>query len=247
MKKLLLIGQLNDNLKELNSFLSKHFQVQLSSQAPAVLFGMLDVFLPDIMVISLVGLQNMDVSVMRHISTKYHSVPVVTIGTEYERESFLQYYEDEQFTNIIRPTSNARILELIRQRLGSIPEQEPETEKKTVMVVDDDASVLRTVKRMLEDKYNVVIAPSGTKAMTLIGRSKPDVILLDYEMPVIDGRQTLEMIRSDDELKDIPVIFLTGVNDSEHIRAVLELKPSGYLLKPADKTRLTETINSALS
>ena len=64
--------------------------------------------------------------------------------------------------------------------------------------------------------------------MTAIGKKRPDLILLDYEMPVCDGRQTLEMIRADEELKDIPVIFLTGVNDREHIESVLSLKPAGY-------------------
>ena len=76
-------------------------------------------------------------------------------------------------------------------------------------------------------------------------KQRPDVILLDYEMPVCDGRQTLEMIRADEEMKDIPVIFLTGVNDRENIQAVLRLRPAGYLLKPAVPERRIETIEKA--
>ena len=118
--------------------------------------------------------------------------------------------------------------------------------KKTVLVVDDNAAILRSIKAMLEDKYTVMLANSGMQALKSIGKKHPDVILLDYEMPVCDGRQTLEMIRADEEICDIPVIFLTGVNSREHIEAVIKLKPAGYLLKPAVADKLIANIEKAL-
>ena len=78
-----------------------------------------------------------------------------------------------------------------------------------------------------------------------MAKKRPDVILLDYEMPVCDGKQTLEMIRSDEDTKDIPVIFLTGLGDMEHIKSVLALKPAAYILKPANKDSLMEKITAA--
>ncbi len=74
----------------------------------------------------------------------------------------------------------------------------------------------------------------------------PDLILLDYEMPVCDGKMTLEMIRADEEMKDIPVVFLTAVNDRANIEAVLKLKPAGYFLKPAVKDKLIAEIEKIL-
>ncbi|MBR6294429.1 MAG: response regulator, partial [Lachnospiraceae bacterium] len=71
-------------------------------------------------------------------------------------------------------------------------------------------------------------------------------ILLDYEMPVCDGRQTLEMIRADEELSSIPVIFLTAVRDKEHIEKVLSLRPQGYLLKPSTRDNLIAKINEVI-
>ena len=73
-----------------------------------------------------------------------------------------------------------------------------------------------------------------------MSQSRPDLVLLDYEMPVVDGRQVLEMIRSEPDFASIPVIFLTSKNDKESIMKVLELKPEGYLLKtmkPSDIVR----------
>ena len=72
------------------------------------------------------------------------------------------------------------------------------------------------------------------------------MILLDYEMPEWDGKKTLEEIRNDEELKDIPVVFLTAVRDREHIAAVLKLRPSGYLLKPIEPQVLMDTIERAM-
>ena len=119
--------------------------------------------------------------------------------------------------------------------------------KKRILVVDDNGSTLRTMKAMLEGEYEVAIAISGAQAMTSIGKKRPDLILLDYEMPVCDGRMTLEMIRADDDMKDIPVVFLTAVNDRANIEAVIKLKPAGYFLKPAVKDKLIAEIEKILN
>jgi len=65
-------------------------------------------------------------------------------------------------------------------------------------------------------------------------------------MPICDGKMTLEMIRADEDMKDIPVIFLTAINDRANIEAVLKLKPAGYFLKPPVKDRLVSEINKIL-
>ena len=113
-------------------------------------------------------------------------------------------------------------------------------------MVDDNGTALRTIKAMLEEKYEVAMAISGAQAMTSIGKKRPDLILLDYEMPVCDGKMTLEMIRAEEDLKNIPVVFLTAVNDRANIEAVLKLKPAGYFLKTPVKDRLIEEIDRIL-
>ena len=69
---------------------------------------------------------------------------------------------------------------------------------------------------------------------------------MDYEMPVCDGKMTLEMIRADEDMKDIPVVFLTAINDRANIQAVLKLKPAGYFLKPPIKEKLIAEIEKIL-
>jgi len=79
--------------------------------------------------------------------------------------------------------------------------------------------------------------------MMYIADNTPDLILLDYEMPVISGPQVLEMIRSETKVDDIPVIFLTGKGDRESVVKVLALKPDGYLLKSMERPKLIAAID----
>lgn len=115
--------------------------------------------------------------------------------------------------------------------------------KKKILVVDDSGIMLRNIKRWLEDKYQIILANSGAMAIKYLATNRPDLVLLDYEMPVIDGSQVLEMIRTETEFCDIPVIFLTGKNDKESIMKVLELKPEGYLLKSMEPQKIIQTID----
>ena len=110
--------------------------------------------------------------------------------------------------------------------------------KKSILLVDDDPTFLKTVKDWLSEKYRVTIVSSGMQAITYIANNVPDLILLDYEMPITSGPQVLEMIRSDSPTASIPVIFLTGKDDKESVTKVLALKPQGYILKSAGKEKL---------
>ena len=256
MKKILLIGKLNSVVKETNAFLSQYFHVQLCSENVNVLEGMLKIVNPDLVLISLIGAYSIDTSMFFMLSDQYAQLPVLTIGTKEESEKFFKYYEEEQFENLIRPVKNTVIMEAVCRRLGldekevqkEVKEERKEIEnKKRILVVDDNGTTLRTMKAMLEDTYYVAVAISGAQAMTYIGKKRPDLILLDYEMPICDGKMTLEMIRADDDMKNIPVVFLTAVNDRANIESVLKLKPAGYFLKPAVKDRLLAEIEKILS
>lgn len=104
-------------------------------------------------------------------------------------------------------------------------------QKKKILVVDDSSVLRQAMKELLSTDYEISEASSGVLALQCIALNRPDLILLDYEMPVCDGSQVLEMIRSEKHMADIPVIFLTGRVDAESVKKVMSLKPAGYLLK----------------
>lgn len=103
--------------------------------------------------------------------------------------------------------------------------------KKKILVVDDSGLMRKIMQDLLSREYEVLTADSGTSAIRNITLVRPDLVLLDYEMPVCNGKQVLEMIRSEKDLTNIPVIFLTNRVDRESVRKALSLKPEGYLSK----------------
>lgn len=138
------------------------------------------------------------------------------------------------------PIQTENAMEEVGRYLSKREEQEEEAEanpKPKVLVVDDSMTIRESMKKLLEEDYDVSMVSSGVAAIRAITLDTPALVLLDYEMPVCDGRQTLEMLRSEESFSDIPVIFLTGRSDPDVVRALLSLKPAGYLLKnlkPAD-------------
>lgn len=119
--------------------------------------------------------------------------------------------------------------------------------KRTILAVDDSGIILRKIKALLEDTYQVVLANSGAMAIKYLTLNTPDLILLDYAMPIVDGSQIMQMLREDPEFHHIPIIFLTGKNDAETVKNVMSLKPDGYLLKSMNPQKLHAAIDDFFS
>ena len=111
-------------------------------------------------------------------------------------------------------------------------------------MVDDSEFMRGRIVKLLSEDYDLVEADSSISAIREIAVSRPDLVLLDYEMPVCDGRQALEMIRSDKDIADIPVIFLTAKDDLESVRKVMSLRPEGYLLKKMSDGDIKKNIDN---
>lgn len=119
-----------------------------------------------------------------------------------------------------------------------------EKRKKTVLIVDDDITYMRTVYEWLKVKYHVGMASSGLQAISYLAKNKADLVLLDYEMPVANGPQILEMLKNDSDTGHIPVMFLTSHGDRDSVLSVAGLKPVDYLLKTIDANGLIEKIEA---
>ncbi len=255
MRKIVLIGRFDDISRELTSVLAKQFQVQECASNPELIKGFLNVEKPNAAIVSLVGVNKEYGRILGVFKNNEPKIPVVCIGTEAEQSTFRGYFRDNQFFTMTRPVSGAAILDAVCAKTGMLydhvngrvfGESAPVFGKKKILLVDDNAIVLRTLNGFLTPTYEVYMATSGSKALRLIERNRPDMIFLDYEMPECNGLQTLRLIREMEGGRTIPVVFLTGVNDKEHIMALLALKPEGYLLKPASKDKIIETIEKVL-
>ena len=114
--------------------------------------------------------------------------------------------------------------------------------KKSLFIVDDDPNYLQVISHWLTDTYNVSCFNNGRDLLDGLSAAKPDLLLLDYEMPEMNGYDVIRSIRKDPEKQKIPIIFLTEKNDREHIFRILQFKPDGYLLKTTQKEPLLDTL-----
>jgi putative two-component system response regulator len=106
---------------------------------------------------------------------------------------------------------------------------------KQILIVDDNLASLKQIGAQLESHYEVSLAKSGALALKICKQEKPDLILLDVEMPEMDGFQTIARLREDPGLSPIPVIFLTGNHDAATEIRALESGAMDFITKPANK------------
>jgi putative two-component system response regulator len=117
-----------------------------------------------------------------------------------------------------------------------------ESEKKLVILVDDNLANLKIGNNFLEEKYTVATAPSAAKMFNLLKNNTPAIILLDIDMPEMDGYEAIKILKSKPETKDIPVIFLTAKNESEDELEGLSLGAIDYITKPFNPALLLKRI-----
>lgn len=118
--------------------------------------------------------------------------------------------------------------------------------RKHILVIDDSPIMLKTIATSLHNDYIVATASSGRIALRYLQNKPADLILLDYEMPEENGAEVMEKIRSNPDTSLIPVIFLTGVQDTAKVQNALSQKPDGYILKPVNTAALMKKIHEIL-
>lgn len=124
------------------------------------------------------------------------------------------------------------------------PEEHTAERKPLILLVDDDPVVLKTEYSYLCNDYKVVAVSSAQDALVFLKKKLPDLILLDYLMPKMNGGELLEHIRTsaDKKCAATPVFFVTSVADKETMAKCLKLYPQGYLLKPVCREELIKII-----
>lgn len=122
------------------------------------------------------------------------------------------------------------------------------SKKQQILAVDDNSISLATIEQELEGEYEVIPLNSGVRALQYLKKEpqKPDLILLDIQMAVKDGIETLKEIREIKECRDIPVIMLTSNADKQMVVESSRFKIYDYVLKPFKKQELCDRIDAVL-
>jgi chemosensory pili system protein ChpA (sensor histidine kinase/response regulator) len=121
---------------------------------------------------------------------------------------------------------------------------EPEPQRPLlIMVVDDSVTVRKVTSRLLERHgMNVLTAKDGVDAMLLLEEHRPDVMLLDIEMPRMDGFEVARQVRSDERFQHLPIIMITSRTGQKHRDRAMAIGVNDYLGKPYQESVLLESI-----
>ncbi len=120
------------------------------------------------------------------------------------------------------------------------------TKRKTIFLVDDNITNLTMGRNVLSGHYNVATVDSGQRMLKMLEKNIPDMILLDVEMPEMNGYDAIKIIKSKRETKDIPIIFLTAKSDSDSELEGLSLGAIDYIIKPFSPPLLLKRIETHL-
>ncbi len=238
MKKVMIIGKLNEITKDIYDSLAPICHPQICADSKAVIQGMLKMYTPDVIIVSLTDSGGEPEDIFFHLETETFHTPIIAIGPVQIQGRLIKsgYLPKKRILFMQTPIKMESLVSCVKNFLAETKSRE--NGPKKILVVDDDPNMLRIIQRILSKRYTVSVATSGPQAIMAVSKSMPDLILLDYDMPLVDGRMTLQMLRSEEGTRDIPVVFLTGMSDPAHVEDAIALQPQGYLLKPPTESKI---------
>ena len=170
---------------------------------------------------------------------------VIVIGTKEEYDTVKGFIPESNIHKLFeRPLDMEK---LIYEVQIYIDEDAQKSRRKSILIVDDDVAYMSMIMEWLRDKYRVSLANSGMQAITWLAKNHADLILLDYEMPVENGPRVLNNLRQKENIKDVPVMFLTGNSDETIFSELQNLNHQGVLVKTIGKDELMAKISEFFS
>ncbi len=250
--RIVLIGQESRTNNELFQMLNWRFLVTQYHNVDEVPMEEVSLLKPKLFIINLEGTTGNLAGLLKKIQERFATVPLVTIGMKSESDAYETFYATGRVHKVLRPVTGKRFVEICRAVIAGesyakiAQEGVKRNGKQHILIVDDNAMVLRNIKGILEQRYSAAVAPSGLHGFVSIGKQMPDLILLDYEMPEMNGKEFLEKLQAEPEFADIPVVFLTSMDSKEIVMELLALRPAGYILKPVDSQMLLDKIEGII-
>jgi chemosensory pili system protein ChpA (sensor histidine kinase/response regulator) len=213
--------------------------------------------IPDVMLldVEMPRMDGFELATQMRNDERYRNVPIIMI-TSRTGEKHRQRALDIGVNRYMgKPYQESELLDniktLVQEQRSGIQQpaavEEPQRTMPLVMVVDDSLTVRRVTSKLLErHKMDVVTAQDGVDAVSKLEDSVPDIMLLDIEMPRMDGFELATQMRNDDRYKDVPIIMITSRTGEKHRKRAEEIGVNRYLGKPYQEADLMSNINELL-
>ena len=117
---------------------------------------------------------------------------------------------------------------------------------KKILIVDDEKMNIIALAHFLKPEYDIIVSTESAAALEIAEKHLPDIILLDIIMPDMDGFEVITQLKNSDKAKEIPVIFITGLNNEVNEEKGITLGAADYITKPFNKTLVKTRIETQL-
>ena len=232
-------------VKDFFTYTKKYFTSYTTTDIWEDVLNHFDVVKPDVYLVFLDTAYSESASQLPRLkaNTNYNGAPIIVIGKADDCTEFENNYPQTADLIIRRPISSDNIaLSVIAFLERGHTQQVNDNTRKKILVVDDDRTILKMIKAALEDKYDVTAMLNGVMVERFLSMNEVDLVILDYEMPIMTGAAIFRMMKENTNFAKIPVCFLTGVSERDKVEEIMSLKPRGYLLKPINMEMLLATI-----
>lgn len=119
--------------------------------------------------------------------------------------------------------------------------------QRTILIIEDDETIRSALRRVFEsDGYRVLAAADGTQLSSVLDDAPVDLIILDVGLPWINGFELAEMMKASEDLKEIPLVFLSARNSDAHVKRGFDVGADDYITKPFDIEKVKRTVNTLI-
>jgi CheY-like chemotaxis protein len=185
----------------------------------------------------------------RNAPSPLSSISAHLMVSPLEREDAVSGHADPDFDNLfIGPIDSSLLIGSLKDLprpvsvAGAVPST-PSRRRPRILLIDDEYLEVAFLAGTLEDDYEIIFATDGVTALETAGRDMPDLILLDVKMPGIDGFEVCRRLKADVRTKEIPVIFITGLNEVAAETKGLKMGAVDYINKPFHPGPLRVRVN----
>jgi PleD family two-component response regulator len=247
-RKIIYVDDVQYSLVSAKNRLQNQYDV-FTADSAGKMFEMLENITPDLI---LMDVNMPDVDGYEAIKTlkadgRFSAIPVVFLTGKSDRESVVKGLSLGAVDYIIKPYNASKLIEIVENNLSSLDQKEASAgdetgNKPVVLIVDDVTSMLRAMQYALHDRFKVYILSKSQDVLDFLRTKKPDLILLDYLMPVLNGFDLIQMIRAMPDYEDTPIIIITTEGTMDHVNKAISIGASDFIVKPFKPRELNDKV-----
>jgi len=243
-RKIIIVDDIKFSLLTVKERMKDHYQI-FPAQTSEELFNMIDDVEPEMILLD-IGMPEVDgFEVIKQLKGdyRYQHIPVIFLSAKTDRKSITKGLSLGAIDFMIKPFHDVHLIECIENHLDPM---RSDAVKPIIMAIDDNPSILRSIKSMLDSDYKVYTLTEPQVIQEVLKKVSPDLFLLDYKMPVINGFELVQIIRSIPRHKETPIIFLTSEGTIDNLSIAMSLGSADFVVKPIDEDTLKQKVSAAV-